>query len=98
MKKVIILDFDGVFYSSENKFKLVPDYVERNRRKFLPNVSDEEYTRICNENPKFVEDILRDGVLALRELQGLQWFSLECENFESIHNHSAYAAHEEVVL
>lgn len=57
MKKVIILDFDGVFYSSENKFKLVPDYVERNRRKFLPNVSDEEYTRICNENPKFVEAV-----------------------------------------
>lgn len=57
---------------------------------------DEKYvTEHAYENPKFVEDILRDGVLALRELEGLQWFSLECENFESIHNHSAYAAHEE---
>ena len=59
---------------------------------------DEKYvTEHAYDNPKFVEDILRDGVLALRELDGLKWFSLECENYESIHNHSAYAAHEEVV-
>lgn len=61
---------------------------------------DEKFvTEKAYENPKFVEDILRDGVLALRELSkdGLQWFSLECENFESIHNHSAYAAHEETI-
>ena len=56
-------------------------------------------TEKAYENPKFVEDILRDSVLALRSLKdnGLQWFSLECENFESIHNHSAYAAHEETL-
>ena len=59
---------------------------------------DEKFvTETAYENPKFVEDIIRDGVLALRGLTGIQWFSIECENFESIHNHSAYAAHEEVV-
>ena len=59
---------------------------------------DEKYvTEHAYDNPKCVEDILRDGVLVLRELDGLKWFSLECENYESIHNHSAYAAHEEVV-
>ncbi len=59
---------------------------------------DEKYvTEAAYENPKFVEDILRDGVLALRALPGLSWFSLECENFESIHNHSAYASHEEML-
>lgn len=57
---------------------------------------DEKFvTEAAYENPKFVEDILRDSVLALRKLPGLAWFSLECENFESIHNHSAYASHEE---
>lgn len=59
---------------------------------------DEKYvTEYAYDNPKFVEDILRDGVLALRGLKddGLQWFSLSCENFESIHNHSAYASHVE---
>ena len=57
---------------------------------------DEKYvTERAYENPKFVEDILRDIVLALRGLPGLEWFSVVCENFELIHNHSAYASHEE---
>lgn len=59
---------------------------------------DEKYvTEKAYEQPKFVEDILRDLVLALRPLPGIFWFSLACENFESIHNHSAYASHEEYV-
>ena len=57
---------------------------------------DEKFvTEAAYENPKFVEDILRNTVLVLREIEGLGWFSVECENYESIHNHSAYAAHEE---
>ena len=59
---------------------------------------DEKYvTERAYENPKFVEDILRDSVLALRRLPGLAWFALSCENFESIHNHNAFASHEEFV-
>ena len=49
------------------------------------------------DHPKFVEDILRDVVLALRDLPGIAHFSVACENFESIHNHNAYASHEETV-
>lgn len=60
---------------------------------------DEKFvTEAAYENPKFVEDILRDNVLALRKLEGLAWFSIECENFESIHNHNAFAAHEETLI
>ncbi|VBB06856.1 gtp cyclohydrolase fole2/mpta [Lucifera butyrica] len=59
---------------------------------------DEKYvTERAYENPKFVEDILRDLVLALRALDGVEWFEIHCENYESIHNHSAYAAHVETV-
>ncbi len=59
---------------------------------------DEKYvTELAYENPKFVEDILRDLVLALRELKNIKWFEIECENYESIHNHSAYASHVEFV-
>lgn len=59
---------------------------------------DEKYvTEAAYENPKFVEDILRDTVLALRKLPGIAWFSLACENYESIHNHNAFAAHEEYI-
>ncbi|EGO61915.1 GTP cyclohydrolase FolE2 [Acetonema longum] len=57
---------------------------------------DEKYvTEKAYENPKFVEDVLRDLVLVLRRTQGISWFKIECENFESIHNHSAYAYHME---
>lgn len=59
---------------------------------------DEQYvTEHAYENPKFVEDILRDTVLALRELPGLAYFSVTCENFESIHHHNAFASHEEAL-
>ena len=59
---------------------------------------DEKYvTERAYENPKFVEDILRDLVIAFRKLPNLEWFSVSCENFESIHNHNAYASHEEFI-
>lgn len=59
---------------------------------------DEKYvTETAYENPKFVEDILRDLVIVLRKIRQVTWFSIECENYESIHNHSAYASHVEFV-
>ena len=42
-------------------------------------------------NPKFVEDIVRDIAKKLKEDDNITWFSVSAENFESIHNHSAYA-------
>lgn len=57
---------------------------------------DEKFlTEAAYRNPKFVEDILRDVVTALRRVENLASFAVECENFESIHNHNAFAAHEE---
>ena len=60
---------------------------------------DEKFvTEAAYCNPKFVEDILRDVVTALRGVENLAAFAVECENFESIHNHNAFAAHEEIIL
>lgn len=57
---------------------------------------DEKYvTEHAYENPKFVEDTIRDLVLTLREQPNIIWFDAECINFESIHNHNAYARHSE---
>lgn len=57
---------------------------------------DEKFvTEYAYDNPKFVEDVLRDLVIALRQTDGISWFHIECENYESIHNHSAYASHTE---
>lgn len=53
---------------------------------------DEKFvTEKAYKNPKFVEDILRDVVLSLRENKIITSFEVECEAFESIHNHSAWA-------
>jgi GTP cyclohydrolase I len=42
-------------------------------------------------NPKFVEDLVRDVAGNLKADQRIQSFVVEAENFESIHNHSAFA-------
>ena len=53
---------------------------------------DEKYvTEHAHENPKFVEDMVRDIAVALKNDPRIDRFSVESENFESIHNHSAYA-------
>ena len=53
---------------------------------------DEKYiTELAYDNPKFVEDLVRDSVIALRALPGVSWLRVAAENQESIHNHSAYA-------
>ena len=53
---------------------------------------DEKYvTERAYENPKFVEDLVRDIALELRNDARVAAFTVESENFESIHNHSAYA-------
>jgi len=53
---------------------------------------DEKYvTEKAFENPKFVEDVVRDVYAGLLAIGTFPRFSVEAENFESIHNHSAYA-------
>ncbi len=53
---------------------------------------DEKYvTERAYDNPKFVEDLVRDVALALQDDARIDAFTVESENFESIHNHSAYA-------
>ena len=57
---------------------------------------DEKFvTERAYENPKFVEDVLRDVVSALRADPRVAWFQASCESLESIHNHSVYAFQEE---
>jgi GTP cyclohydrolase IB len=48
-------------------------------------------TERAYDNPAFVEDIVRDIAVELNSNEKINYYSLESENFESIHNHSAYA-------
>ena len=53
---------------------------------------DEKFvTERAYDNPKFVEDLVRDIALRLRHDPRIGTFLVASENFESIHNHSAYA-------
>lgn len=57
--------------------------LKRNDEKFV--------TEYAYDHPKFVEDIVRDTAKQLNEEARVLAYSVEAENFESIHNHSAYA-------
>jgi GTP cyclohydrolase IB len=53
---------------------------------------DEKFvTERAFENPMFVEDVVREVSRKLVEDPNIIWFAVDSENFESIHNHSAYA-------
>ncbi len=57
----------------------------------LKRGDEKHVTEKAYNNPKFVEDIVRDVAQTLLKDPNVTWFSVEAENFESIHNHNAYA-------
>lgn len=58
---------------------------------------DEKYvTEHAWENPRFVEDVLREVIVKMRNNPIITEFEVDCEAFESIHNHSAWAYQKEV--
>ncbi len=53
---------------------------------------DEKYvTEQAYNNPTFVEDVVRHVTEKLSQDKRIKWFTVESENYESIHNHNAYA-------
>lgn len=53
---------------------------------------DEKYvTETSYENPKFVEDVVRDLAIKIGKIKQIKGFSIEVESYESIHHHNAYA-------
>lgn len=57
----------------------------------LKRVDEKYVTESSYENAKFVEDIVRDAWLNLKQLKFVRPVSISVENYESIHNHNAYA-------
>ncbi|MBI2400552.1 MAG: GTP cyclohydrolase I FolE2, partial [Deltaproteobacteria bacterium] len=48
-------------------------------------------TEQAYDNPMFVEDVVREVAINLGKIKKIKWCRVEAENWESIHNHSAYA-------
>ena len=58
----------------------------------LKRPDEKAVTEAAYENPVFVEDLVRNVVMRLKAMPQVTWYRVEAENFESIHNHNAYAS------
>ena len=93
--KLTFKNFEDV--SIKNFVRLIESQGSAEIYPLLKREDEKFVTEAAYKNPKFVEDILRDVVLALRGVKNLSAFEVECENFESIHNHNAFASHVETL-
>jgi GTP cyclohydrolase I len=75
----------------EDMIELVESTASSDVYSVLKRVDEKCVTERAYQNPKFVEDIVRDVAQRLLADPNITWFSVSAENFESIHNHSAYA-------
>jgi GTP cyclohydrolase I len=57
----------------------------------LKRQDEKAVTERAYENPVFVEDLVRNVALKLNAHRDVTWYKVEAENYESIHNHNAYA-------
>jgi len=57
----------------------------------LKRQDEKAVTERAYDNPVFVEDLVRNVALRLNAHPRVTWYRVEAENFESIHNHNAYA-------
>jgi GTP cyclohydrolase I len=57
----------------------------------LKRPDEKHVTELAYDNPKFVEDMVRDIAVHFSNDDRVSEYTVESENFESIHNHSAYA-------
>jgi GTP cyclohydrolase IB len=82
--------FDGVLWI-EDLVETLENAASSEVYAVLKRPDEKHVTEVAYENPKFVEDIVRDLAVALEKDDRIRWCSINSENLESIHNHSAYA-------
>ena len=81
----------GPFFWLEDIISLVENAASSPVYSIIKREDEKFITEQAYNKPKFVEDLVRDVYIKLREMNQFPRFSVEAENFESIHNHSAYA-------
>jgi len=81
----------GVFIWLEDLIPLIEQQGSQPVYALLKRSDEKVVTEGSYDNPKFVEDVVRDTIIALRKLPGVRHFAVECKSLESIHNHVAYA-------
>ena len=86
--------FDGDLWLEE-LIELVEESASCDLYPVLKRPDEKFVTEKAYDNPRFVEDLSREVTLRLKRDPRILWFSVEVENFESIHAHNAYAAIEQ---
>ena len=79
------------FFWIEDLIRVVETSASGEVYSLLKRVDEKYVTEKAYENPMFVEDVVRNVAEQLNRDENYNWYSIEAENFESIHNHSAYA-------
>lgn len=79
------------FFWIEDIIRIVEDSASGEVYSLLKRVDEKFVTEKAHENPMFVEDVVRNVAQELNRNDNFSWYSVEAENYESIHNHSAYA-------
>ena len=80
------------FFWIEDLIRLVEESASCEVYALLKRQDEKFVTEKAYSNPMFVEDVVREIAHKLGQDQNFTWFAVESENFESIHNHSAYAS------
>ena len=75
----------------EDVIEIVESCASSDLYSLLKREDEKALTERAYETPVFVEDIVRNVASRMREVEGVTWFSVECESLESIHNHNAFA-------
>ena len=79
----------------EDVVALVDDSASCGLYPVLKRADEKWVTERAYDNPRFVEDLVREVTLGLRAMERVTWFRVHVVNFESIHEHDAYAEVEE---
>ena len=79
------------FFWIEDVIKLIEKSASGEVYSLLKRIDEKFVTESGYQNPMFVEDVVRNVAGRLSQDPNFTWYSVEAENFESIHNHSAYA-------
>jgi GTP cyclohydrolase I len=88
---VTVTAHTGEFVWIEEIIDLVEKQASSELYGLLKRPDEKFVTERAYDNPKFVEDMVRDVAALLNQDERISKYVVESENFESIHNHSAYA-------
>jgi GTP cyclohydrolase I len=86
----VILEFKKFFWI-EDVIELIEESASAPVYSLLKREDEKHVTEQAYDRPMFVEDLVREVTRRLGKDGNFTWFRVEAENFESIHNHSAYA-------